>query len=169
MNLLSRSIVLLAVLACVGCASTTEITPGSIDLKGSLAASVFYLQFEDGSKGNPDNLDGYANLLWTTDKSRAKVVEAHLADLQARLSAAGFKFTQEPTESNTRACLKLKSVRYDPVGGWITDDASLSYTRNTDNVLLGTVTANERFITPTVNAVFDSLISGSLVLWGVEE
>ena len=54
--------------------------------------SKFYLEFDDGSKSNPDNIDGYVNLLWTNDSTREKLVDEYLKFLQSELQANGFNF-----------------------------------------------------------------------------
>ncbi len=95
------------------------------------ASSKFYLEIDDGSKSDPDNIDGYVNLLWMNDAMRAKLVPEYLTYLQSELHANGFSFVSSAENSSVRANLRIKSVRFDPLLGWITDDAKVVYS-NTD-------------------------------------
>jgi hypothetical protein len=78
----------------------------------------------------------------------------------------GFTIQEDSASSTCVGRLTLKSVRYDPVSGWITDAARLEYFRASDGALLGTVDAQDNFFTPTVESVFNALLEGSLRLWG---
>lgn len=157
----------LSIAFCGGCASNTAIERSDEPLQDLFKQTVFHFELDDKSKDKPDNIDGHVNLLWTDDSKRADVVTTNWMELLAKLRTSGFVITRERGESTVHARLKLKSVRYDPVGGWITDDARLEYCRASDGVLLGAVVAKEGLITPTVSSVFESLFDGSLQLWGV--
>jgi hypothetical protein len=152
---------------CGGCASSTAIERSDEPLQDLFKQTVFHFELDDKSKGKPDNIDGHLNLLWTDDSKREDVVTTHWMGLVSKLQASGFVITRERGESTVHARLKLKSVRYDPVSGWITDDARLEYCRASDGELLGAVVAKEKMITPTVSSVFESLFDGSLQLWSV--
>ena len=163
-----RLIALAALVAtCSGCGANIELQRSESEQGTELATSTFYLDFDDGSKSKPDNIDGYLNLIWTNDATRAKLVAEHLQELQSQLEARGFRFVATVEESTVRANLQIKSVRFDPVLGWITDDARIVYASTQDGANLGTVVADEIWFTPTIKMVFDALVEGSLRLWGL--
>jgi hypothetical protein len=163
-------IIALSMLAvtCFGCGANIELQRSDSELATELATSSFYLDFSDGSKSKPDNIDGYLNLIWTHNATRAKLVAEHLQDLQSRLQAQGFRFVTTVEDSTVRANLQIKSVRFDPVLGWITDDARIVYASTRDGANLGAVVADEIWFTPTIKMVFDALVEGSLRLWGLK-
>ena len=158
--------VLIILLICTGCGTNIQLQRGEIALEEIFESSEFYLEVEDGSRSKPDNLDGYVNLIWTNDEKRERVVAEHIQLLRTELSKHGFVFVETLEESSVCAALKFKAVRFDPIGGWITDDAQISYTGSKNGEELGTVVANEVLITPTIKMVFESLVIGSLELWG---
>ena len=149
-----------------GCGTSVELQRGDIALEEIFQSSTFYLDVEDGSKTKPDNWDGYTNMIWTNDKKRAKVVSDHIQLLLDRLKEHGFSFVGKIDDSSVRASLKFKSVRFDPLAGWLTDDAQIAYSDTGSGEILGTVVADEIWITPTVKMVFEGLVQGSLELWG---
>ena len=160
------SALLMAVLLCSGCGASIELQRGDIELDQLFDTSKFYLRIEDGSESKPDNWDGHVNLIWTDEKKRAVVVADHIQLLKTELEKSGFVFVDNTDKSSVIANLKFKSVRYDPVGGWLTDDAKIEYTTTLDGESLGTVVADEIWITPTIKMVFEALVKGSVELWG---
>jgi hypothetical protein len=163
----SRFAVLAVLLpALVGCGANVELQRGPTPLSNLLASSRFYLSVDDRSTSDPDNIDGHANLLWTDELKRAQVVTEHIALLRTELSSHGFTFVPTPEECSVIAHLRIKSVRFDPLGGWLTDDARIVYSAASSGDELGTVVADENFVTPTVQKVFEALVAGSVELWG---
>ena len=153
---------------CTGCGANIELQRGDSELSSVFTTSTFYLDVDDGSKSKPDNIDGYVNLMWTNDETRAQLVAEQLQYLQSQLEAQGFRFVTTAEDSSVHAHLRIKSVRYDPVLGWITDDARIVYASTRDDAELGTVVADEIWFTPTIKMVFDALVQGSLRLWGLK-
>ncbi len=154
-------------LGLTGCGANIELQRDAGDLSGRLVESQFFLAFDDGSESNPDNIDGYLNLVWTNDEKREAVVAEQVDRLLKELQANGFKFVESKDESTVIANLRINSVRYDPVGGWITDDAAIAYVHTDSSEKLGTVIADEVWVTPTLEWVINALVEGSLELWGV--
>lgn len=150
-----------------GCAPNIKLDRAENDLAGQLTSSQFYFVFEDGTDSAPDNWDGHINLIWTGDEKRDEIVAVQIQRLIDELKQSGFTFVQKKDESNVVAHLKLKSVRFDPIGGWITDDAALTYLTTRDGKEMGSVVADEVWITPKLKWVVDALVSGSLELWRV--
>jgi len=161
-----RVLLSLLLSSCAGCGANIELQRGATSLQDALSTSTFYLILDDGSKSDPDNVDGFINLMWTDDQKREAVVAEHIQFLKSELIAHGFNFVSSQDDSTVLANLRIKSVRYDPAGGWITDDASLVYSPTLGGADLGTVLADEIFFTPTVKMVFEALVKGSLELWG---
>ncbi|MGB5354803.1 MAG: hypothetical protein WBN32_14415 [Woeseia sp.] len=153
-------------LLCSGCGASIELQRSEVALEELLVSTKFYLNIDDGSKLKPDNWDGHINLLWTNDEKRAIVVAENIQFLRTELENSGFDFVENAEDCSVLANLKFKSVRFDPVGGWLTDDAQIEYKSSIDGNTLGTVVADERWVTPTVKMVFNALVKGSLELWG---
>jgi len=151
---------------CAGCGANIELQRGEVSLSETLDTTRFYLKFDDGSTSKPDNLDGYVNLLWTNDAKRVAIVAQHVEYLETELATHGFIFVASAEESTVLANLRIKSVRYDPIAGWITDDARIVYSPTDGGADLGTVVADDIWFTPTVKMVFEALVRGSLELWG---
>ena len=164
---MTRTIVLLFLaLSCVGCGASIKLEPGEQPLPEFLPEARFYLTVQDGSDSKPDNWDGNLNLLWTNEEKRAAVVEKNIKMLIDGFEQNGFMFVGSENDGTVIANLEFKSVRFDPIGGWITDDARIAYTDAGTGGSLGTVVADERWTTPTVEMVFRALLKGSLKLWG---
>ena len=106
-----------------GCGANIELQKGTTELKETLQVSTFYLELHDGSKSRPDNLDGYLNYLWTSDTRRAALVTKHVVWLKEELAKKGFTFVDNIAEYSVHTELTIKSVRFDPFMGWLTDDA----------------------------------------------
>ena len=164
---IARLSLLLTLSMCAGCGANIELQRGDVPLNETLDTTRFYLEFHDGSTSKPDNLDGYLNSMWTNDAKREAVVAEHLQYLKTELATHGFTFVTTAQESTVLANLKIKSVRFDPVAGWITDDARIVYSPTAGGADLGIVVADEIWFTPTVKMVFDALVQGSLELWGL--
>ena len=165
-TLLSRFACPVALLCLAGCGTQTIVNKTDVDLFQRFETSRFFFAFEDGSDSAPDNLDGYINLIWTNDEDRDEFVSEQILRLVDELTDHGFAFVESKDESTVVAKLKLKSVRFDPVSGWITDDAKLTYMNTEDDVEVGNVVSNEVWVTPKLKMVIDSLVRGSLELWG---
>lgn len=149
-----------------GCGASIELQRSDPDLASKFESSEFFLLVEDGSKSKPDNWDGNLNLIWTNDDKRAKIVAENIQMLRSDLEENGFVFVETQIDSSVVANLIFKSVRFDPTTGWITDDARITYLSTDSGKELGTVIADEVWVTPTVKAVFGALVKGSLELWG---
>ena len=162
-----RLAIFCALLLCAGCGASIELERGDVPLESVFDSTSFYLNVNDGSRTKPDNWDGHLNLLWTNDEKREAVVAKNLEMLLSGLKAGGFQFVDEISDGTVCADLRFKSVRFDPVGGWLTDDARIDYIDLASGETLGTVVADEIWITPTVKMVFEALLNGSLELWGV--
>ena len=152
-----------------GCGTSIKLDRADTDLAGQLESSRFFFVFDDGTESAPDNWDGHINLIWTGDEKRDEIVAVQVHRLLHELNLSGFTLVQEQSESNVVARLKLKSVRFDPIGGWITDDASLTFSATVDDENLGSVVVDEVWVTPKLKWVIDALVLGSRQLWGVEE
>jgi hypothetical protein len=149
-----------------GCGASIELQRGDIDLAEQFESSKFFLVFEGGSGSKADNWLDDQNLIWTNDEKRKEVVAESILYLIGELEKNGFVFVDTKSGGPVLASLRFKSVRFDPMAGWITDGAQISYLSAENGDELGTVVADEGFITPKVKVVFDALIKGSLELWG---
>ncbi len=156
----------LALLCLAGCAPSIELDRAADDLPDRFEDSRFYFTFDDGSESAPDNWDGHINLIWTGDEARDRIVAEQVQRLVDGLEQSGFAFVADLGDSTVVANLRLKSVRFDPLGGWITDDASLTYSSAGADTELGRVVANESGMTPKLKWIIDALLSGSVELWG---
>jgi hypothetical protein len=139
--------------------------------KGRVAqfdSSRFYFAFDDGSESAPDNWDGYLNLIWTGDAKRDQIVGEQIQRLVDELERNGFIFVESESESTVIMNMTLKSVRFDPILGWITDDAKIAYIDASSDIEMGSVVADEVWYTPKLKWVINSLVEGSLELWGQE-
>ncbi len=159
---------LLVPLLLMGCGTNTRLERTDDGISERFEDSRFFFVFDDGTEMAPDNWDGHINLLWTGDESRDRVVVEQIQRFQDELEQGGFAFVESESDSTVTARLRLKSVRFDPLGGWITDDASVTYLRTDGGSELGNVVADEVWITPKLKWVINALVRGSLELWGQE-
>jgi len=157
---------LVAIHFVAGCGASIELQRGDIDLAEQFESSMFFLVFEGGSSSQADNRIDNQNLIWTNDDKRKEFVAESIQYLIDELEKNGFVFVDTKSDGPVLAKLKFKSVRFDPMAGWITDGAQISYLSAENGDELGTVVGEEGFITPKVKVVLDALIKGSLELWG---
>ena len=159
-------ILLLGLIAASGCTGiTTKVERKTESLPGDLESLSFDLAVKDGSEGKPNNWDGNLNLLWTNDKKRAEVLAEHIEVLVRRLREEGFDFLEDENADVVRATLQVNSVRRDPINGWTTDGATLTFSSGSTGEVFGVVDAVEDWVTPKIGKVFESLVQGSVELW----
>lgn len=150
---------------CSACVSAPMVESSDPELRQRHKSERFYLEVHDGSAEIPDNLDGHINRIWTRKAKRDEVVLEAIARLRGGLAAASFNFVEIDTEASVIVRTTFRSVRLDPVSGWIMDGARIDYVSVDSSEILGTVKASDSFITPTVESVVDALIAGSVELW----
>lgn len=79
-----------------------------------------------------------------------------LESLKFELLALGFQMTDTPAEADALADFSIGQIRYDPLVGWIADQAVLTFKDPSGKVLAG-FRAQSRGITPTVNNIVTKL------------
>ena len=132
-------------------------------------SKILHLKVIDRSTSSPDNVDGYINKLWTKDPERAQAVKGAIEMLESDLKPYGFQFVDSLEASQTIAQLEISSVRFDPVGGWITDGVVMIYRNRETGEQMGKVIANDTFVTPGLQKSFTRLTEGTLQLWGIQK
>lgn len=80
--------------------------------------------------------------------------------LAFQLRRIGFDVVSNPSSADAIAEFSIGAVRYDPLTGWIADEAGLVIRAADDNRVLASVFADSRWITPTVKTVVKRLADG---------
>lgn len=78
-------------------------------------------------------------------------------NLVFELRSLGLRLTNTVDDSDVLANFSIGTIRYDPITGWIADQAFLEFIdKNGDHIL--TVRAKTKFVTPTVDNMIKKLI-----------
>lgn len=87
-------------------------------------------------------------------EKQAKIVAQ---DLAFELRSLGLNLTNSPKDSEVLAKFYIGTIRYDPLVGWIADQAFLEFFDSSEQHIL-TVKAKAKFITPTVENIVKNLV-----------
>jgi hypothetical protein len=150
-----------------GCASIKVERNIAFD-GNDMNSRILHLKIVDNSTSSPDNFDGYINMLWTKDSRKAQAVKSTIDMLRSDLKAYGFQFVDVSEASRIIAQLEIASVRFDPVGGWITDGAVMVYRNRETGEQIGKVIARDTLVTPGLQESFRRITEGTLQLWGIK-
>jgi hypothetical protein len=74
------------------------------------------------------------------------------------LESLGFEIVNESTEAEILALFSIGTVRFDPITGWIADQAFLTLKEAKTGNTLCSFRADVRFITPTVKTLVRQLV-----------
>ena len=80
-----------------------------------------------------------------------------LESLQFELMAIGFNFVSSENEANAIVEFTIGDIRYDPLAGWIADQALVKFKNAKTGEVLAFFRANSQFITPTVDNIVGNL------------
>ena len=80
--------------------------------------------------------------------------------LAFELRRLGFDVVSDRRSADAIAEFSIGSIRYDPISGWIADEASLVVRAADDDRVLASAFAETRWITPTVRTVIRRLAGG---------
>lgn len=163
-----RGLIVISVVSLlIGCGTTQKITRNIATDNYPTNTSRFYFELIDGSATSADNLDGKLWGLFTTDASARFAAENAIDSFKRIMGRSGFCLVKSRDDSEVIMQLTLKSVRYDPIGGWISDDAWIDYIDSKNGRSIGKVHAKEQFVTPKLETVVGGLFEGSLEFWGL--
>jgi len=76
--------------------------------------------------------------------------------MKFELAKIGFVVVNEPDQADALVDFNIGAVRFDPLAGWIADEASVVFLNNKGETLAHSI-ADTRFITPTTNSVIRNL------------
>jgi len=80
-----------------------------------------------------------------------------LESLQFELMSIGFNFVPEEGQADALVDFYIGSIRYDPIAGWIADQAFVKFKDRKTGQVLAFYRAKIQFITPTVNNIISNL------------
>lgn len=80
-----------------------------------------------------------------------------LESLQFELIALGFNIVPDPARADAIANFSIGGVRYDPIAGWIADQAVLTFKDPRSGGVLAAFRAKSQFVTPTVENIVGNL------------
>lgn len=78
--------------------------------------------------------------------------------LSFELTSIGFNMVDTLENANMIILFSIGTVRFDPVAGWIADQAFLQFKEKNSGRLLCSLKAETRFITPTVKTIINRLV-----------
>lgn len=79
-------------------------------------------------------------------------------DVQFQLGTAGFVPTESPSNADLIADFSIGAVRYDPLTGWIADQAFLQIRNAQNQEIVASYRANARWVTPTVGNLVENIM-----------
>ncbi|MCK4629272.1 MAG: hypothetical protein KAT56_09730 [Sedimentisphaerales bacterium] len=79
-------------------------------------------------------------------------------DLSFELSSIGFQMVDSKEDADAVVLFSIGTVRFDPLVGWIADQAFLVFKNPKSGMSLCSFKANTQFITPTVTTIVKSLV-----------
>lgn len=89
--------------------------------------------------------------------SGEKQAEIIAQDLAFELRALGLNLTNSQEDSEVIAKFSIGTIRYDPLAGWIADQAFLEFYDSSGQHIL-TVRVKAKFVTPTVENIVKNLV-----------
>jgi hypothetical protein len=102
------------------------------------------------------------NWAWTPTDARNEQVKLATEQLARRLTSAGFAAAAQPANARLVVALELKSIRRDPLAGWISDGASATIAMASDASPVCSIGVGGSFITATLKEVIDKLADALL-------
>jgi hypothetical protein len=93
----------------------------------------------------------------TSVKSGAPHAELALQRLQHELIGMGFVLVDDPAQADLIAEFSIATIRYDPLVGWIADEANLVFRESGTRQIVASFHADTRWITPRVGTLVDRL------------
>ncbi len=102
------------------------------------------------------------NWAWTPTDARNEQVKLAAEQLAHRLTSAGLAASAQPANARLVVALELKSIRRDPLAGWISDGASATIAKASDASPVCAIGVGGSFITATLKEVIDKLADALL-------
>ncbi len=81
-----------------------------------------------------------------------------LESLQFELMSIGFNFVSEENQADAIVDFSIGAIRYDPLAGWIADQAFVKFKDSESGEILAFYRAKSQAITPTVNNIISNLV-----------
>jgi hypothetical protein len=158
MFLRQSSIVLLgiALLALIGCGSSVQFAgsqPG-VKLKNYNNVVAQLINSTGSVSLSTTNWQGLGSAQISRGSDQG--VQA-LESLQFDLMAIGFNFVSSENEADAIIELSIGAIRYDPLAGWIADQATLKFIDMASGRTIAMFRAKGQLITPTVNNLVGNL------------
>lgn len=142
-----------------GCGSATKITtsqsPGIINgkkihLQLLTSSGVFSI-----SQGDMSSRSSAITSDSDNREEKHALLVAHNLAFELRL--LGLNLTNSPEDSEVIANFSIGTIRYDPLAGWIADQAFLEFQDSSGQHIL-TVRAKAKLVTPTVENIVKNLV-----------
>lgn len=80
-----------------------------------------------------------------------------LQSLQFELMSIGFNFVSNENQADAIVDFSIGAIRYDPLAGWIADQAFVKFKDRKTGQILAFYRAKSQMITPTVNNIISNL------------
>ena len=82
-----------------------------------------------------------------------------LESLQFEMMSIGFNFVSEENQADAIVDFSIGSIRYDPLAGWIADQAFVKFKDRKTGQVIAFYRAQSQVVTPTVNNIISNLSS----------
>jgi len=166
----------LAALCLASCGASTQSFVAT-DFRGSLESKTLHLVLENASgakssivtgmsqssvdmtvDGNTLDVESHATRVGTSHRMNGENQALIAAqDLAFELTGLGFQLVGSPERAEIIATFTIGAVRYDPLAGWIADQAFLVLRDAHTSKVLVSCRAKTRFVTPTVRTIVRNL------------
>ena len=126
---------------------------------------TIFVELDENFEKTPELPDGFINQLWTNnDKAKIQVID-EVESYKKLLESSRIKVANSKKGSSVTAKIKMRSVRFDPIAGWITDGAKVIFVDSKTSEVIGEVSSGRQLFTPTLNSVFKSLAIATSDFW----
>ena len=163
-KIICTSLLALAMLVFTSC-STQKITVAK-EVSPSFKKNVsIFVELDENFDKIPELPDGFVNKVWTDNKKAKIVVIEEVERYKSLLKLSSINVADSKEKSSVTATIKMRSVRLDPIGGWITDGVKVTFVDSKTNESIGEVSSGRQLITPSVQSVFTSLVAATSDFW----
>lgn len=135
---------------------TIETTSGSVTTSGGqLGNSTTNIQTANSSINTSTNTSSMSSSHVMSGEKQAFLAGQ---DVAFRMSSIGLNMVENENQADVIAAFSIGTVRYDPLAGWIADQAFLKFKDRATGKIILTSKATAEFITPTVENLVENLI-----------
>jgi len=140
-----------------GCSATVRHTMSKPNLKlRNFNKVILYLMNNSGSVSfSSANLKNVRSMQIMDGEKQGIIA---LESLQFEMMSIGFDIVTSESDAKAIVEFFIGQIRYDPVGGWIADQAIVKFRERTTGDIIAIFQAKKQMITPSINNIVSNLV-----------